>query len=156
MKPAFSRGLGAMLMAAGLSAYAALPTVPAAAGEPVRAFGAAGLLQAGLGLGLVLAMIFGCAWLARRFGLQAGGSGRLLKVISSTMVGQRERVVVVEVGGQWLVLGVAAGQVRALHSMPAQAIPDESAEPDIPGFAAAGAFSSKLLDSLNKLKKRQG
>lgn len=154
MKPAFSRGLGAMLMTAGLSAYAALPTVPTAAAEPVRAFGAAGLLQAGLGLGLVLAMIFGCAWLARRFGLQAGGSGRLLKVVSSTMVGQRERVVVVEVGGQWLVLGVAAGQVRALHTMPAQAIPDESAASDVPGFAAAGAFSSKLLDSLNKLKKR--
>ena len=154
MKPAFSRGLGAMLMAAGLSAYAALPTVPTAAAEPVRAFGAAGLLQAGLGLGLVLAMIFGCAWLARRFGLQASGSGRLLKVVSSAMVGQRERVVVVEVGGQWLVLGVAAGQVRALHTMPAQAIPDESAAPDIPGFATAGAFSSKLLDSLNKLKKR--
>ncbi|EJL88829.1 flagellar biosynthetic protein FliO [Polaromonas sp. CF318] len=159
MKPVFLRGLVALLPAGiSLSAAATLPTVPAAAAEPARAFGAAGLLQAGLGLALVLAMIFGCAWLARRFGLQAGGNGRLLKVVSSAMVGQRERVVVVEVGGQWLVLGVAAGQVRALHSMPAQKIPEVDAAPalsGLPGFAGAGAFSGKLLESLNKLKKRE-
>jgi flagellar protein FliO/FliZ len=157
MKAVLLRALGALLLASiSLSANAALPTVPTAAAEPVRSFGAAGLLQAGLGLGLVLAMIFGCAWLARRFGLQAGGSSRLLKVVSSAMVGQRERVVVVEVGGQWLVLGVAAGHVSALHSMPAQAASDAGAAPAAPGFAAAGAFSSKLLESLNKLKKREG
>jgi flagellar protein FliO/FliZ len=162
MKPVFRRvfrGLAALLLAGlCLSAAAVLPTVPTAAAEPVRAsasFGAAGLLQAGLGLAFVVAMIFGCAWLARRFGLQAGGSGRLLKVVSSAMVGQRERVVVVEVGGQWLVLGVAAGQVRALHSMPAQALPDAGAAPATPGFSGPGsAFSNKLLESLVKLKKR--
>jgi flagellar protein FliO/FliZ len=151
------RGLAALLLAGlCLSAGAVLPTVPAAAAEPVRAsFGAAGLLQAGLGLAFVVAMIFGCAWLARRFGLQAGGSGRLLKVVSSAMVGQRERVVVVEVGGQWLVLGVAAGQVRALHSMPAQTVPDSDAAPAPQRFTGPGsAFSNKLLESLNKLKKR--
>ncbi|MFS2033467.1 flagellar biosynthetic protein FliO [Polaromonas sp. CT11-55] len=155
MKVFLVRGLSGVVLAGScLSAAATLPTVPTAAAEPVRAFGAAGLLQAGLGLALVLAMIFGCAWLARRFGLQAGGSGRLLKVVSSAMVGQRERVVVVEVGGQWLVLGVAAGQVNALHSMPAQKIPEADAAPALPGFAGTGAFSSKLLESLNKLKKR--
>lgn len=155
MKAFLSRGLAALLLAGTwLSAAATLPTVPTAAAEPVRAFGAAGLLQAGLGLALVLAMIFGCAWLARRFGLQQTGSGRLLKVVSSAMVGQRERVVVVEVGGQWLVLGVAAGQVRALHNMPAQTVPEADLTPAIPGFAGAGAFSNKLLESLNKFKKR--
>lgn len=156
MKRALFRGLTALLLAGiCLSAAAVLPTVPTATAEPVRSsFGAAGLLQAGLGLALVLAMIFGCAWLARRFGLQAGGSSRLLKVVASAMVGQRERVVVVEVGGQWLVLGVAAGQVRALHNMPAQTIPEADAAPTLPGFAGAGAFSNKLLESLNKLKKR--
>lgn len=155
------RGVSALLLAGlCLSAGAVLPTVPTAAAEPVRAsFGATGLLQTGLGLAFVVAMIFGCAWLARRFGLQAGGSGRLLKVVSSAMVGQRERVVVVEVGGQWLVLGVAAGQVRALHSMPAQSLPEAdsaSALPHMAGFAGAGAFSNRLLESLNKLKKREG
>ena len=34
-------------------------------------------------------------------------------------MGQRERVVIVEVEQRWLVLGVAAGQVTRLHDMPA-------------------------------------
>jgi flagellar protein FliO/FliZ len=159
MTRAFLRGLTALLLAGiCLSAAAVLPTVPTATAEPVRAtFGAAGLLQAGLGLGVVVAMIFGCAWVARRFGLQQSGGGRLLKVVSSAMVGQRERVVVVEIGGQWLVLGVASGQVRALHTLPAQKLSDTDAPPALPGlagFAGAGAFSQKLLESLNKLRKR--
>jgi flagellar protein FliO/FliZ len=161
MSRAVLRGLAALLLAGiCLSAGAVLPTVPTAAAEPVRSsFGAAGLLQAGLGLAFVVAMIFGCAWVARRFGLQQTGSGRLLKVVSSAMVGQRERVVVVEIGGQWLVLGVAAGQVRALHSMAAQNmpghLPDSDAAPAFQRFTGPGsAFSNKLLESLARLRKR--
>jgi flagellar protein FliO/FliZ len=155
------------LASIGLAASAALPTVPTPAAEPTPSFAAAGLLQAGLGMTVVLALIFGCAWLARRFGLlQQAGSGRLVKVVSSAMVGQRERVVVVEVGSTWLVLGVAAGQVRALHSMPAEALPEAHAAAvmnstnGMGGRFGTGVFSQKLLESidklstLNKLKKR--
>lgn len=147
-------------LAASLLAYisfaagAVLPTVPATATEPVRSFGAAGLLQAGLGLAMVLALIFLFAWAARRFGLQQTGSGRLLKVIASAMVGQRERVVVVEIGDSWLVLGVAAGQVRALHTMPAEKQSGAEAALARNGITAAGSFSQKLLESLSKLRKR--
>ena len=70
------------------------------------------------------------------------------------MVGQRERVVVVEIGNTWLVLGIAAGQVRALHTMPAENLSEAEAAPVRNGITAAGAFSQKLLESLNKLRKR--
>ena len=147
--------LAAWLLAGlSFSAYAVLPTVPAPAVEPVRSFGAAGPLQAGFGLAMVLALIFLCAWAARRFGLlQQPGSGRLIKVVSSAMVGQRERVVVVEVGNTWLVLGVAAGQVRALHSMPAESLPEAQAALSVNNSFSAGVFSQKLLESMNKLSK---
>lgn len=136
-----------------VAAHAVLPTVPAPAAEPARSFGAAGLLQAGFGLAVVVALIFLCAWAARRFGLQAPGSGRLLKVVSSAMVGQRERVVVVEIGDSWLVLGVAAGQVRALHTMPAGKLSEAPAASALPGMTTASAFSQKLLESLGRLNK---
>ena len=58
-----------LLVCISFAAGAVLPTVPTAAAEPVRSFGAAGLLQAGLGLAMVLALIFLCAWAARRLGL---------------------------------------------------------------------------------------
>lgn len=148
--------LAASLLACiSFAANAVLPTVPTPAAEPVRSFGAAGLLQAGFGLAVVLALIFLVGWAARRFGLQQTGGGRLLKVVSSAMVGQRERVVVVEIGGSWLVLGVAAGQVRALHTMPAEKQSEAEATPVKYGIAAAGAFSQKLLESLNKLNKQR-
>jgi flagellar protein FliO/FliZ len=126
-----------------------LPTVPSHAVEMAPAVGASGLLQAGLGMLLVLGLIFGCAWLARRFGLQRfGGGGQVVKVVSSASVGQRERVVVVEVAGTWLVLGVTSSQVNTLHSLPAQAVPGTVAAPAAAARRPVDLFAQKLRESL--------
>lgn len=158
MKPNALPGLLACLLS-GLSfaVGAALPTVPTPAPEAAPAYAAAGLLQAGFGLALVLALIFLCAWALRRFGLQQIGGNRLLKVVSSVMVGQRERVVVVEVGDAWLVLGVAAGQVSALHTMAAQHQPPAQSAQAANASSGVSAFSQTLrqsLQQLNQLRKR--
>ena len=42
-------------------------------------------------------------------------------------VGARERVVLVEVEGTWLVLGVAQGRVSLLHSLPRGTLPEAAA-----------------------------
>jgi flagellar protein FliO/FliZ len=76
------------------------------------------MFQVILGLGLVLAVMAGSAWLLRRFGGLQQRSGSGIKVIGGSAVGQRERVVLVEVADTWLVIGVAPGHVTALHSMP--------------------------------------
>lgn len=76
------------------------------------------MLQVMLGLVVVLAVIAGAAWLLKRFGGMARGPANVVKVIGGSAVGQRERVVLVEVGDTWLVIGVAPGHVTALHSMP--------------------------------------
>jgi flagellar protein FliO/FliZ len=148
------RAAAGLLACISFAAGAVLPTVPTPPAEPVRSFAAAGLLQAGFGLAVVIGLIFLFAWVVRRFGLQTSGNGRLLKVVSSAMVGQRERVVVVEIGDAWLVLGVAAGQVRALHTMPAQSLQETPNTPAVNGFAATGSFSQKFLQSMNNLGKR--
>lgn len=77
-----------------------------------------GLVQVMLALGLVLAVIVGAAWLFRRVSM-GGMLGRWqpAKVVSGVMVGPHERVVIVELEGQWLVLGVTAKQVNLLTSM---------------------------------------
>ena len=132
-----------------LPALAALPTVPTPA-EAAPAVGASGLLQAGFGMLVVLGLIFACAWMARRFGLQRFGGGNVVKVVSSSMVGQRERVVVVEVGATWLVLGVTASQINTLHTLPAQAVASApAASPlDTKTSQALGLFAQKLRESL--------
>lgn len=82
---------------------------------------------------LVLAAVALVAWIMKRINLPQQGAASLLKVISGVAVGPRERVVLMEVNDTWLVVGVAPGQVRTLHSMPKGVIPDGaniSAVPD--------------------------
>ena len=94
------------------------------------------LLQMVLGLVAVLAFILGSAWLARRSKLLPGTRTGTLRVVAAVAVGTRERVVVVEVGGTWLVLGVAPGRVNALHTLPSQPTPPHAPATDNGKFAA--------------------
>ena len=52
--------------------------------------------------------------------LDAGAIGTrgLLRIVGGAMVGPKERVVLVEVGDTWLLLGVAASSVNLLHTLP--------------------------------------
>ena len=78
------------------------------------------LLQAFAGLAVVVALMFGSAWVFRRSGgLQALARGPV-RIVGGVRVGARERVMVLEVADTWLVVGVAAGQVNALHTLPRQ------------------------------------
>ena len=142
---------------AGLAALAVLPGAAVAAdGTHVPAIsGAASLAQAGLGLFAIIALILGMAWLARRAGLVRHATGGVMKVVGSTMLGARQRLVLVEVGDTWLVLGVSPGEIRPLHSMPAASASGSHATNPLAPAAAGpsqppigGTFAEKLLRSL--------
>lgn len=76
---------------------------------------AGSLIQTSLGLLVVLAVIGGAAWAFKRFGsFQTGMQGRM-KVVGGVSLGARERVVLLQVGDQQLVVGVAPGQIQTLH-----------------------------------------
>ncbi|MFM0058131.1 flagellar biosynthetic protein FliO [Paraburkholderia phytofirmans] len=107
------------------------------AGSAVPALGVGAVLQTIVGLLVVIGLVFGCAWLARRFGLQPANRGGLVKTIGGASLGGKERVAVVEIGDTWLVLGTAPGNVRLLHTMPAG-----SAAVDPLGAAQAGPASA--------------
>ena len=111
--------------------------------------GAGSMLQFGLGLAIVLGLIVAAGWFMKRFsiGPSAGGT---VKVIAGAAVGQRERVVVVEIGDNWLVLGVAPGRVNALHTMPRGEI---AQAPAVPMAGPQAAFATWLKD---KMEKRSG
>ncbi len=93
----------------------AVPGIGRPAVAPPDPVGAGGMAQVFLGLLLVIGMIVGVAWLARRFGnFQTAASGAL-RVVGGLSMGPRERVVLVQVGDQQLLLGVAPGRVSTLH-----------------------------------------
>lgn len=79
--------------------------------------GAGAMAGMALSLLLILSLFVLAAWLSKRYLPQIGKTGPV-KIIGSTMLGAREKVVVVEVQETWLVLGVGGGQVRTLHTLP--------------------------------------
>ena len=82
-----------------------------------------------MGMAVVLAVIAAIAWLMKRIAPRNYSTAGVLRVIAGTAVGQRERVVVVEVGATWLVLGVTPGSVNALHQMPRMTTDDPASAP---------------------------
>ncbi|WP_220789369.1 flagellar biosynthetic protein FliO [Craterilacuibacter sinensis] len=100
-----------LLWAALLSGPAWSASAPQAVAAP-SAF--MSLVQVVFALMLVLGAIVGCAYLVRRLGGGALGGSRDLRVVGGVMVGQKERVVIVESGDEWLVLGVTAHNVSLL------------------------------------------
>lgn len=89
-------------------------------------------LQMMLGLGIVLVLIAGMAWLLKKFMPGQVASNGDLKVVSAVAVGTKERVVLVDVGDTRLVIGVAPGHVVRLHEMPRPENADQPIENSYP------------------------
>ncbi len=56
---------------------------------------------------IVLGLLFGLAWLYKKLAIKLPGSSHI-KIISSVMLGPRERILVIEVQGKQRVLGVTS------------------------------------------------
>ncbi|GHD55482.1 flagellar biosynthetic protein FliO [Jeongeupia chitinilytica] len=126
-------------------AFAQAASVPASLAGSGPGLGQ--FVQVLLMLGLVLALIVGAAWLMRRFSLLPGQAGNQLRVVSGVMVGPKERVVIVEQGETWLVVGVTAHSVNLLHTLPR---PDDAPAAGAP--APLPPFAEKLAALMKKAR----
>jgi flagellar protein FliO/FliZ len=88
-----------------------------AASPPTSIIGGGAMFQVVLSLLLVLGAVYLVFWLLRRIN-PGGGAGGVLKVVGGVMVGPRERIVIVELGDSWMLLGVSQGSVTLLTTMP--------------------------------------
>ncbi len=89
----------------------------ATAADATTASPGPGLWPATLAMLVVALLAAGGTWLVARVSRQRFANSPLLRVIASVHVGPRERVVIVEAGQSWLVLGVAPGRVNAIHTL---------------------------------------
>jgi flagellar protein FliO/FliZ len=98
-----------------------------------------------LWLVVVVLVILAIGWMLRR-GIQAqGGLKQHVKVVSSTAVGPRERVVVLEIAGQWTIVGVAPGHVGFIDKLPIPPCPEPSSTPN----PSKQSFSERLSARLH-------
>jgi flagellar protein FliO/FliZ len=103
-----------------------------------------------LGMVLVLAVIAAVAWLMKRLAPRTYGNSSALRVVAGAAVGQRERVVIVEIGAVWLVVGVAPGCVNVLHQMPRTADGEAARAP----LDAQSSFAQWLRQFMEKRGER--
>lgn len=73
------------------------------------------ILQVFFGLAFVVALIFGMAWMLKRFGQGNLGNNQHMRIISCLSLGAREKIVLLEVGEQQMLVGVTPHQINALE-----------------------------------------
>ncbi len=131
-------GLPGLALALPFSVMAAEPVATAAsAAAPAVSSGVAGqLTQLVFGLLLVLGLIFFLAWLLRRV-QQAGpaGKGQVIELIGSRALGPRDRLMLVQVGNEQILLGLSPGTITALHVLKEPVQVPSGTEKATPEFA---------------------
>ena len=142
--------LPGLVLALPLSVLAAEPVATAtAAAAPAVSGGVAGqLTQLVFGLLLVLGLIFFLAWLLRRV-QQAGpaGKGQVIELIGSRALGPRDRLMLVQVGNEQILLGLSPGTITALHVLKEPVQVPSATEKATPEFA------QRLMELMGKDQK---
>ena len=82
--------------------------VPQAADQMLPALGA---------LVIVLALILALAWVAKRWMSTPGISRSSFKVLGAMSLGPREKLLLVDVGGKQVLLGVTPGSITSLQTL---------------------------------------
>lgn len=114
-------------------------TVFAAPDEAVEdtaaTFSGLGLLNVGSSMVAVIGAILLLAWLYKRSQSYRSGSTSIISIIAAQSLGPKEKILVVDVAGEQLVLGMTATQVSTLHVL-TEPVVSEQGTPAIAGFAS--------------------
>jgi len=116
------------------------PAIGSSVTQPSEYFG-----QIVLSLVLVLLIIFLAAWLLRRYGRFPGVADGNLKVLGALSVGQRERILLLQVGKDQVLVGVTSSKITRLHQLeePVEVTHNETQK---------SQFAQKLQEALNSKK----
>ena len=91
-----------------------------------------------IALAFVLGLAWGVIWLLKKFqdkqlGTSEGGSdNRPIRFLRSMPLGQRERVTLIEVGSETMLLGVTGGSITLLARWPDEKLPSFPPRPGAP------------------------
>ena len=122
---------------------ATTPAVTAASYSP-----AGQIMKMIVGLVIVLIMIFVVAWLVRNYMGFNPAQNATLKTVAGVLVGQKERVVLVQVGERQVLIGVAPGQINLLHVI------EKGEEVTVAAQQPLSPFAEKLKRSLGRFEKK--
>lgn len=119
--------------------------------KAVPAMAGADLARWSLGLIMVLAAIFACAWLVRKLGAFPAGVSGALRVVGGVSLGARERVVLLQAGTKHLVLGVSPGRIQTLHILDEEEVAALKAA--APASSGPGSFSQRFQEAMKGVRR---
>ncbi|MFK3771159.1 flagellar biosynthetic protein FliO [Pseudomonas sp. NPDC089406] len=129
------------------AAEPAAASAAAAAAAPAPGGLGAQLAQTVLGLLVVVGLIFVLAWLLRRMQGSAQRGAPVIEIVGTRAIGPRDRLLLVQVGKEQILIGHTPGSIEALHVL---------AEPvEVPAAArqATPEFAQRLLELMGKDQK---
>jgi flagellar protein FliO/FliZ len=127
-----------------------LLAMPVMAAEPAANMSSGGMgaqmTKLLLGLLLVIGLIFLLAWLLRRMQQMSPQSNQAIKLVSTRSLGPRERLVLVQVGSEQVLVGLSGGRITPLHVLkdPVHMADSEPANPE---------FAQRLMELLGRDQK---
>lgn len=118
-------------------------SIPLATVEPTSS---TYLIKLTAGLVAVLALVFILAWLVKKMQLVQHSNNGLIQIVSAIAVGQRERIALIQVGDEQILVALSPGKIEKLHTLK-QSISTEVDKPHSPS-----SFQQKFQQVL----KREG
>lgn len=112
-------------------------------------FGAEGLTRVVLALAFIVVLIFILSALLKKFELLPGSGSSIIKIVSGISLGNRDKLLLVQVGEEQILLSTSPGRICKLHKLE-QNVVEENADQ---GSRGEKKFS-KLLESVT-VKMRQ-
>lgn len=102
-----------------LFVFLSMPCIASAA-EAVAATHSPNMTRMVISLIVVIGILIMLAVVFKKFGLTRLQSNLPFKIIGAMNVGTNQRIMVIEVGEEWVVLGVTPQQISKITSMPRQ------------------------------------
>lgn len=127
-------------------------SVSSALGREVYPVGAY-LLQASLSLLLITALGFLIFWYLRRFGNIATRKNDFIKIVSVFALNTRDKLLVMQISNEYLLLAASPGNIRLLHKFDASFNPLTNAKSSLEISHQHPQFVQYFMDALSRAKK---
>ncbi|MBC8211998.1 MAG: flagellar biosynthetic protein FliO [Gammaproteobacteria bacterium] len=83
----------------------------------VDAMSSAYLMKLMSALLFIIVLIFGLAWLMKKMQLTQHSSNGLIRIVSAISVGQRDRIALIQVGEEQILVAMTPGKIEKLHTL---------------------------------------
>lgn len=120
---------------------------PAAAAEPGKIIGGADVVSMILSTLVVVAAIVALGWAWSKSKFAVTGSRDVINIVSSRALGTKERLLLIEVADQQLLVGMTATQVQTLHVFEKPVVDTTAVTP------APASFADRLRSTMREARQ---